>query len=119
MDHSLTFEERQQNGVTIIGLSGTLDAASAPQLKLKGDGLANENKFQLVVDLGALGMIDSSGVGALVGIGKRVRSMGGDLKFARPSGQPAEIFKLLRLDRAFEVFGNVDDAIKKFPPPRA
>ncbi|HMW03405.1 MAG TPA: STAS domain-containing protein, partial [Acidobacteriota bacterium] len=46
-------------------------------------------------------LIDSSGVGAIVSLFKRVRTLQGDVKIARLRGQPAEIFKLLRLDRAF------------------
>ncbi len=114
MEHTLEFEERQEGTVTVLMLKGSLDAATAPNLKRHSDVLSNASKSQLVVDLGGLTLIDSSGVGALVGLGKRVRSANGDLRFARPNGQPAEIFKLLRLDRAFEVFDTLDDAVKKF-----
>jgi anti-anti-sigma regulatory factor len=49
-----------------------------------------------------------------VSLFKRVRTLQGDVKIARLSGQPAEIFKLLRLDRAFEIFKTIDEAVARF-----
>jgi anti-anti-sigma regulatory factor len=53
-------------------------------------------------------------VGAIVSLFKRVRTLQGDVKIARLRGQPAEIFKLLRLDRAFELYDSVEGAVGKF-----
>ena len=44
-------------------------------------------------------MVDSSGVGALVSLYKRVRAQGGDVVITGLRDQPLAIFKLLRLDR--------------------
>jgi anti-sigma B factor antagonist len=48
-----------------------------------------------------LRLIDSSGVGVLVSLYKRVRANGGDVRFAGVTAQPLVIFKLLRLDHVF------------------
>jgi anti-sigma B factor antagonist len=53
------------------------------------------------VDLSELRLIDSSGVGVLVSLYKRVRANGGDVRFEGATAQPLVIFKLLRLDRVF------------------
>jgi anti-anti-sigma factor len=44
-------------------------------------------------------MLDSSGVGALVSLYKRVRAQGGDVVVTGLRDQPLAIFRLLRLDR--------------------
>ena len=48
-------------------------------------------------------LVDSSGVGALVSLYKRVRATGGQVVFTNVTAQPLVIFKLLRLDVVFEL----------------
>ena len=71
-------------------------------------------RTKVVFDLRDLTLIDSSGVGAIVSLFKRVRMLGGDVKIACLANQPKEIFRLLRLDRAFDLFDTVDEAKTKF-----
>lgn len=110
----LDYNKRETNGVTVFALKGNLDALTAPSLKKEIEALLAARKIQVVFDLQALELIDSSGVGAIVSLFKRVRQLQGDVKIARLSGQPAEIFKLLRLDRAFEIFDSTEAAIARF-----
>ena len=44
-------------------------------------------------------MVDSSGVGAIVSLYKRVRGQGGEVVVSGLRDQPLAIFRLLRLDR--------------------
>lgn len=110
----LDYERYEQNDITVFSLKGNLDALTAPSLKKEIEGLLAARKIHVVFDLVALDLIDSSGVGAIVSLFKRVRTLQGDVKIARLTGQPAEIFKLLRLDRAFEIFDTVEHAAARF-----
>src|SRR6266540_2953589 len=58
-----------------------------------------DTKDHMKVDIGHLRLIDSSGVGALVSLYKRVKAKGGTVEIKGLRDQPAAIFKLLRLDR--------------------
>lgn len=100
--------------VTIIHLRGNLDALTAPALKKEVEALFTAQKSFLVFDFESLELIDSSGVGAIVSLFKRTRSLRGEARIARLGGQPAEIFRLLRLDRAFEVHPDLDQAVREF-----
>ncbi|MEM9491375.1 MAG: STAS domain-containing protein, partial [Myxococcota bacterium] len=55
----------------------------------------------IVVALEGLELIDSSGVAAIVGIYKKVRELGGQVKITGATGQPLAIFKLLRMDKVW------------------
>ena len=57
---------------------------------------------QLLMDKG-LDLIDSSGVAALVKLYKGVRSVGGTFTVAGARDQPLAIFKLLRMDKVFNL----------------
>jgi anti-sigma B factor antagonist len=56
-----------------------------------------------VCDLSALDLIDSSGVAALVKLYKSVRSGGGAIEIVGARDQPLAIFKLLRMDKVFNL----------------
>lgn len=97
MKHSVN-----DDGTTIVlRLSGELDALTAGDLRPTLDSLAGQSGRHVVVDMSALRLIDSSGVGALVSLYKRVRENGGNVRFDGVSDQPLAIFKLLRLDLVF------------------
>jgi anti-sigma B factor antagonist len=110
----LKYEKIENGNVTIFALRGNLDAVTAPTIKAEIDTLMSERKVNVVFDLAGLELIDSSGVGAIVSLFKRVRTQQGDVKLAALGGQPAEIFKLLRLDKAFDIFEKVEEAVAKF-----
>ena len=86
---------------TTLSIDGTLDALSAPELRPTLDALVAEERKTIVVDVSNLRLIDSSGVGALVSLLKRVRAHGGEVRISGLKDQPLAIFKLLQLDRVF------------------
>jgi len=93
---------RTDNGdESVLRIEGTLDAVTAPELRPALDALVSENKKKIVIDLSSLRLIDSSGVGVLVSVFKRVRANGGDVRVIGVRDQPRAIFRLLRLDRVF------------------
>jgi anti-sigma B factor antagonist len=99
MNHTLV----QANGSASLRLFGELDALSCPELRPVLDELAESGKCVVTVDLTELRLIDSSGIGALVSLYKRVRANGGGVRFVGVQAQPLLIFKLMKLDRAFEL----------------
>lgn len=112
----LEYDKQERGSITIFALRGNLDALTAPSLKKEIEALIAARRINVVFDLGGLELIDSSGVGAIVSMFKRVRTLQGDVKIAQLTGQPEEIFKLLRLDRAFEILPTIEGAIARFQP---
>ena len=110
----LEFKRDALGDVEILTLKGNLDALTAPELRPTIDELVASRKIKVVFNLGELTLIDSSGVGAIVSLFKRVRMLGGDVKIACLANQPKEIFRLLRLDRAFDLFESVEEARSRF-----
>jgi anti-sigma B factor antagonist len=109
----IEFNQESRDGVVVLTIKGRLDAVAAPELRPTIDQLVAEKQKWVVFYLQELQMIDSSGVGAIVSLFKRLRMIGGDVKIACLTGQPKEIFRLLRLDRAFDIYETLDAAIAK------
>lgn len=110
----LEFNQHVEGTVTVLAIRGRLDAVAAPELRPTIEQLVAGNCKYVVFDLDELTMIDSSGVGAIVSLFKRLRMKDGDVKIARLQGQPKEIFRLLRLDRAFDLFDDLPAAVSSF-----
>lgn len=95
---------RTDNGDdTVLEIDGTLDAVTAPDLRTVVDQLVNERRKSVTLELSSLRLIDSSGVGVIVSLFKRIRANGGQVKITGLRDQPRAIFRLLRLDRVFPV----------------
>lgn len=110
----LDFTKSELDDIVLLTLKGNLDAITATELRPTIDELVANRRTKVIFDLQELSLIDSSGVGAIVSLFKRVRMLGGDVKIARLANQPKEIFRLLRLDRAFDLFETLEEAQAKF-----
>jgi len=99
----MTFERTDQGVDTELKIEGSLDAMSTPELRPLLDALVAEKRARVVVNLSALRLIDSSGVGAIVSLYKRIRAQGGEVKVKGLRDQPLAIFRLLRLDRVLSI----------------
>jgi anti-sigma B factor antagonist len=107
------FDKEQRDGWTLLTLHGSLDALTASTLKAEVVTIAEAKTPAVVVDLAQLGLIDSTGVGVLISLFKRLRAQEGVVHFAGLGGQPREIFRLLRLDRSLDVFPSVSEAVER------
>ena len=86
-------------GATRVAIEGELDAVTVSELRMEIEKLLAKRPNRVEVDLSSLRMLDSSGVGALVSLYKRVRATGGEVIVIGLRDQPLAIFRLLRLDR--------------------
>lgn len=103
-----------ENGTKIARLSGRLNAASAPEAKDRLKALVRESSGSLLLDLGELSFIDSSGLAALVSAYKAAAESGGSLKLASLLPQVAQVFSLTRLDSVFETYADVNKALESY-----
>jgi anti-sigma B factor antagonist len=99
----MNYTRKDEGDVTVLRISGSLDALSTPDLRPVIDELVTEKRPAITVDLSELRLIDSSGVGAIVSLYKRMRAVGCRVDVVGLKDQPLAIFRLLRLDRVFPV----------------
>ena len=97
------FEVQRTPSETKLTVRGSLDINTAPQLSEEIDRIVASRPPRVVCDLSALDLIDSSGVAALVKLYKAIRSGGGAIEIVGARDQPLAIFKLLRMDKVFNL----------------
>lgn len=94
----------------VLTLVGRLSAVSAPDLKRLLKESVEAGRVELILDLGAVTLIDSSGLAALVSGLKSARERGGWLRLAGVNDSVALIFRITMLERVFELYPNVGAA---------
>ena len=91
-----------------------MDAHNSGDLKEQMLQLFDEGKCNLMIDLGAVRFIDSSGLGALVSGFKNASAREGSLKLCCLQPQVRSMFELTRLHRVFEIFPSQEEALNSF-----
>ncbi|HMK49730.1 MAG TPA: STAS domain-containing protein [Thermodesulfovibrionales bacterium] len=99
------------DGRKIIGISGDIDMYSSPALRDELMGLIRKKAQALCIDLRSVTYIDSSGIATFVEGLKCMKAYGGRLQFCEVPEGILEIFRFSKLDRVFELYGTIDDAI--------
>ncbi len=104
------FKATQRNGWTILHVVGEIDMATAPRVRQHAIALVADGNLQLVIDMSGVDFCDSTGLGVLVAVVKRVRTAGGDLRLVTNDERLTALLELTRLDQVFDVYPRVVDA---------
>ena len=113
----LGINERQVGNVTVLDLAGklTLDEG-AQRLKDKINSLVQQHRTAIVLNLGDISYIDSSGLGQLVASFGSVTKAGGALKLFNVNKRNHDLLSITRLVTVFDTFNSEADAVKSFSP---
>lgn len=90
-------------GITTITIAGEFDSREALDVRSIFTDAVDKKPKKIVVDLQGLQLIDSSGVGAIVSLFKGANKNGIKFEVVHVNGQPRAIFKVLRLDKVFNI----------------
>jgi anti-sigma B factor antagonist len=99
-----------RDGFAVIALGGRLTATGAPLLRNAVSDLIAAGHSRIVIDMGAVQFVDSSGLGALVGGLKSARVAGGDLRIAAVPDVVRTVLNLTNLDRVLRDYPTPESA---------
>jgi len=101
---SFVIEARTREGTlrAEVGVS-RLDAAAARGFKREIDSLWSEEVRIVELDFSKVEFIDSSGVGALLGVYKRLPASEASVRLTRVKAPVQSVIELLRLHRIFKI----------------
>jgi anti-sigma B factor antagonist len=94
----------------VLQPTGRLNMVAAPAFKNLVEETVASGQSRIVVDLGQVTFIDSSGLGALISALKATRQAGGDLRIADVPEQVMIVLRLTNLDRVLQVHPTVVEA---------
>jgi len=103
---------RREGAVTVVQPAGArLDAMVAVQFKDRMKAAVEGGTDRVVLDLSAVGFLDSWGLGAVVAVRRFLRA-GQVLELAALTPAVARVFRLTRMDQVFTIHGGVGDALR-------
>ena len=91
--------------LTLVAKTERIDAAAAREFKTGALELLDGSPHSVSLDLAQVDFIDSSGIGALLSIQKKLAPSGIGLKLVRVKPQVQSVIELLRLHKVFEIEG--------------
>jgi anti-sigma B factor antagonist len=103
----------------VVQISGEVDVYTAPRLRERVVELIGNGFVHLIADLRDVVFLDSTGIGALVGSLRRVRTHDGSLMLVTTSERILDIFKITGLNTAFVIQPTIPDAVAASPAWRA
>ncbi len=109
--------ERASGDVTVLDLDGPLVGGGGTQLlKDKVNSLMLQGRARLVINLGGVAQIDSSGLGELCTCLTTVSRAGGALKLFNLTKRNQELLSITRLVTVFDTFDSEAAAVGSFGP---
>ena len=105
-------EVRQADDATVVVLTGEIDLHQSPTLHAALVEVANGRPKKLVLNMTDVAYMDSSGVGTLVELLRRVNAYKGKLALVNLSPRVRSVFEITKLDKFFNIFPSEDQAIK-------
>jgi anti-sigma B factor antagonist len=107
--------ERQTGLVTVIDVEGNLTlGAAADTLHDKVRSLLQQGQTNLLVNLGAVSYMDSTGLGELVSAFATVNKQGGTLKLLNLTKRLHDLLVITKLANVFESFDDEAAGIRSF-----
>jgi anti-sigma B factor antagonist len=110
----MSFDVKKQNDVTVIDVEGQLIVGNRQELKQKVMEELETGARKFLIDFSSTGYIDSSGLGVLVSLSKKIREQGGELRLANLNEDLRTLFELTKLDTLFHIASNREEALSSF-----
>ena len=108
----MVFQVEQQDDVTIVDVEGQLIVGNRQELKQKMLDRLEDGDRKFVVDFSNTGYIDSSGLGVLVSLSKKIREQDGQLRLASLNEDLRTLFELTKLDTLFQIADSREEALE-------
>ena len=111
----LNISERQAGDVSILDLDGKITIGEGSvALRNAIRRLLGEGKNKILLNLGGVGYIDSSGIGELVSSFTAVNKEGGQLKLLNLTQKIQDLLAITKLLTVFDVFENEGEALGSY-----
>lgn len=110
----MKLEAVEQNNITVVRVvAETLETGNVAAFR-SAIGTVLERKQHIVLDLGELSFMDSTGLGALLSCLRTAKSNGGSVKLARLGSEVSQLFEMVMMDRVFDIHPTVEGAVAAF-----
>jgi anti-sigma B factor antagonist len=110
----MSFAIHKEGDVCVVSVEGQLIVGNRQELKQKVLDEIERGERKFLVDFIQTGYIDSSGLGVLVSLSKKIREHGGELRLTNLNEDLKTLFELTKLDTLFQIAETRERALESF-----
>ena len=111
----MQIKEKIDNNVAILTFKGDLlGEPDTTNIRNKIHSLVTDGMKRIVIDLGGVNYMNSSGIGTLIACLTTVRNGGGELRLANVGGKVQNLFVITQLVKVFDTYETVERALANF-----
>jgi anti-sigma B factor antagonist len=110
----MSFSIKKQGEICVVDVEGQLIVGNRQELKQKVLDELEKGEKKFLIDFSQTGYIDSSGLGVLVSLSKKIREQGGELRLANLNDDLKTLFELTKLDTLFQIADTRERALESF-----
>ena len=103
-------QKTDKNTTVVQPPHSTLDTRNVSEFRETIQSLLVQEE-NIVLDMSKVTFIDSAGLGALLSAMKQITAIGGSLRLAGLNNDVLTLFRLVRMNRVFEIFDTIEEAI--------
>lgn len=104
-------EVRREGDAAVVVLAGEVDLHHTPEVHKALITACQQEPKRLVINLESVSYLDSSGIGTLVEIFRRVNGYGGKLALCGLSDRVHSVFEITKLDKFFKIYDSEPEAL--------
>jgi anti-anti-sigma factor len=97
----------------VVPLEGEIDLHISPRITTTLNAAVKAKPRNLVIDMGNVSYIDSSGLAVLIEAMQKVEKYGGKFALAGLQENVKPIFEIARLDQVFRIYPDIDSALSR------
>lgn len=111
----MAFDVKRESGeVVVFDVEGQLIVGNRQELKQAVLNELEQGARKILVDFTNTGYIDSSGLGVLVSLSKKIREQGGELRLSSLNEDLRTLFELTKLDTLFRIADSREEGLQDF-----
>lgn len=111
-ERHMEFAHREDRGFVVFAPQGKLDAVQTPHFEQAVRKLLEGGSVCIIIDCAQVSYASSAGLRAFLALAKRVRSQGGDCRFATLNSVLRETFEISGFFGVLDVYETVESALK-------
>ena len=110
----MEIQDRQVDGVTVLSLTGSIDAMTAPKITEYIHALVAKGNTKLVADFSGVDYTSSAGLRVLLGAIKETRAQSGDMRLTSVQPDVLKVLNLSGFTNILKLFDELDAAVASY-----
>lgn len=109
----------KQDDIIILKFKGNIQHSDTPNFEKELENvILEQNLYKIILDLTSVNHICSSALGILIAMERKIKRKNGDIRLVITEPDVLKVMQITLLDRVFQIYSNLQEALNSFKLPR-